>query len=627
MKKYKHQAIIIGSGCAGYNCADRLYEYGIRDIAIVTEGRLMGTSRNTGSDKQTYYKMSLAGNEGDSVYKMAQTLFDGGAVDGEIALCEAANSVTSFMKLVFLGVPFPTNEYGEYVGYKTDHDPFQRATSVGPYTSKKMTEVLEKAVADKGILTYDHCQVIKILTDNGRAAGVLALDTLTGEFVGIEAPNVVLATGGPACAYFDSVYPENHTGASALAVEAGAEFVNLSEWQYGIASTDFRWNLSGTYQQVLPKYVSIDKDGIQREFLLDYFSSPEEMLKNIFLKGYEWPFDVRKIYASSYIDLLVYRESVILGRNVYLDFAHEPTGLESGFEKLDEVAYNYLKNSDALLSLPIERLKKMNKGAVSLYREHGIDLEKDLLKISVCAQHCNGGVRVDANWQTNIIGLYACGEVAGTFGVFRPGGSALNSSQVGSMRAARHIAYFAGNHCSKSFEEILESAVQNAEAFKEKTRGDCCTLNGMSEKYRKGMSENFAFIRDEKKMKKHLDKIREWSENFEKENHWENKTDLFMLFKNREILVIQEMIALAMIESAKRYGSRGSAYVLQGSDFMSRSFKPENTDGRKKILTLTKNGKETKISERAVHTLPDRDLWFEKVWNTFNDIIAKKEME
>lgn len=137
MKIFEHKALVIGSGCAGYNCTDCLYEYGVKDVAIVTEGRNMGTSRNTGSDKQTYYKLSLAGDEGDSVYGMAQTLFSGGAVDGEIALCEAANSVAGFMKLVGLGMRFPTNEYGEYVGYKTDHDPFRRATSIGPYTSKK----------------------------------------------------------------------------------------------------------------------------------------------------------------------------------------------------------------------------------------------------------------------------------------------------------------------------------------------------------------------------------------------------------------------------------------------------------------------------------------------------------
>ena len=82
---------------------------------------------------------------------MAENLFAGQCVDGDLALCEAALSVQSFMRLVELGVPFPKNRYGEYVGYKTDHDPRRRATSVGPYTSKQMTEKLEQSVLSKGI--------------------------------------------------------------------------------------------------------------------------------------------------------------------------------------------------------------------------------------------------------------------------------------------------------------------------------------------------------------------------------------------------------------------------------------------------------------------------------------------
>ena len=140
--------VVVGSGAAGLNAADRLFQYGVRDLALVTENMNWGTSRNTGSDKQTYYKLSLAGDAPDSVRKLAQVLYDGGCVDGEHALCEAALSCQGFFKLVELGVPFPHNAYGEYVGYKTDHDPNDRGTSVGPYTSRYMTEKLEQAVRE-----------------------------------------------------------------------------------------------------------------------------------------------------------------------------------------------------------------------------------------------------------------------------------------------------------------------------------------------------------------------------------------------------------------------------------------------------------------------------------------------
>ena len=131
--------LVIGTGCAGYNAADTLYDLGYRDILIATEGIHMGTSRNTGSDKQTYYKLAIQSGETDSVEQMAQTLAAGGSVNGDTAYVEAVNSLRCFMKLVNLGVPFPTNEYGEFVGYQTDHTTTKRATSAVPLTSKFMT--------------------------------------------------------------------------------------------------------------------------------------------------------------------------------------------------------------------------------------------------------------------------------------------------------------------------------------------------------------------------------------------------------------------------------------------------------------------------------------------------------
>jgi len=136
---YLLDTLVIGSGAAGLNALDWLFDLGRRNIAMVTEGVTMGTSLNTGSDKQTYYKMSLDSKAMDSPMNMAETLFNGQSVNGDTALVEAACSVRSFIKLANLGVPFPTNLYGEYVGYKTDNDPMQRASSAGPLTSKFMT--------------------------------------------------------------------------------------------------------------------------------------------------------------------------------------------------------------------------------------------------------------------------------------------------------------------------------------------------------------------------------------------------------------------------------------------------------------------------------------------------------
>ena len=122
-----------------------------------------GSSRNAGSDKQTYYKLTLSGGDGDSVREMAETLYSGGAMDGDNALAEAALSARGFLRLCDLGVPFPQNRYGEFIGYKTDHDPRRRATSVGPYTSRSMVEQLEKKVHRNGTRIYDECRVVDVI--------------------------------------------------------------------------------------------------------------------------------------------------------------------------------------------------------------------------------------------------------------------------------------------------------------------------------------------------------------------------------------------------------------------------------------------------------------------------------
>ena len=99
----------------------------------------------------------------------------------------------------------------------------------------------------------------------------------------------------------------------------------------------------------------------------------------------------------------------------------------------------------------------MNPPAIAVYADHGIDLGREPLEIAVCAQHNNGGLRGNIWWESNIRRLFPVGEVNGTHGVYRPGGSALNSGQVGSLRAAEFIAARRGGK-PLSDAEFLEEA-------------------------------------------------------------------------------------------------------------------------------------------------------------------------
>src|SRR5512136_1886962 len=201
---YSVNTLIIGSGAAALSAAVRLHELGQTDLLIVTEAWGGGTSANAGSDKQTYYKICLSGDEPDSPRQMARDLAAGGCMHGDLALCEAQHSAQAFYRLVQLGVPFPHDAYGAYVGYRTDHDPRGRATSAGPLTSHLMCKCLGQAVRDAGVAIFDRHQIVALLThDVGgekHVYGAVALDQArlgSGQsgFVVFSAVNVILATG------------------------------------------------------------------------------------------------------------------------------------------------------------------------------------------------------------------------------------------------------------------------------------------------------------------------------------------------------------------------------------------------------------------------------------------------
>jgi len=627
---YSLDALVIGSGSAGFNAADWLYDLGVTDVAIVTEDINCGTSRNTGSDKQTYYKLSLSSAESDSVGDMCQTLFEGKGVNGDTALAEAASSVKSFIKLVNLGVPFPTNQYGEFVGYKTDHDTHTRATSAGPLTSKYITEALQKNVEKKNVKIFDKTVIIKLIENNGTVYGAVGIDKtkLYSQSKGLViflCSNTVMATGGPAGIYKNSVYPKCHKGMTSLAVEAGAKCANLQEWQYGLASVDFRWNVSGTYQQVMPRYISVDENGTEHEFLNDYLKTPEDAINLVFQKGYEWPFDSAKVPGSSLVDLIVYNETVNKKRKVYMDFTREPSVMEQGFGVLSQEAQIYLKNSNALVPLPINRLEKMNPKAIELYMSNGIDLYREPLRVEVCAQHNNGGVAVDSHWQSCLNGLYVVGEAAGTFGVYRPGGSALNSGQVGSLRAAEAIALKYRNNrdvCHPNI-EVIENCKELLTFVLSMSNGEnrLKDVDKIRFRYMERMSSVAAHIRIPSKMRELLCDITNELEDFFEKYIGTDAINVISVLRLRDMLITQKAVLSAMTEAAEIVGSRGGSVVseeeLNLQNLFSVAGASKSNYDDKVFVTLWNNGNCNTFTEN-VRPIPRADMWFENVWAEYN---------
>lgn len=625
--------IVVGTGASGFNAADRLYNYGQHDIAMVTDHINAGTSRNTGSDKQTYYKLTLSGGDADSVLAMAENLHAGGCVDGEHALCEAALSASSFLKLCDLGVPFPVNRYGEYIGYKTDHDPRRRATSVGPYTSKRMTEGLEAAVKAKNIAIYDHCQVVSLLTKGDTIQGLVCLDLSKKEpeYIVFNATNVIFATGGPAGLYADSVFPFGHYGATGLALDKGVMGKNLTEWQFGLASVRPRWNVSGTYMQVLPKFISTDQEGNDpREFLLEFFQDTGDMLSKVFLKGYQWPFDCRKVDdGSSIIDILVYMETYLKGRRIFLDFRANPMDKDVDFASLSGEAYEYLSKATATFGKPIDRLQHMNQPAVDFYLDKGVDLTKEPLEVALCAQHNNGGLSIDRWWQSNVKGFFVVGEAAASHGVYRPGGSALNAGQVGSTRAAQFIARNATQapQDEATFLDATQDQIATAIQLACDIQGDENNVDTLWHESAKAMSAIGGAIRNQEKISQLAIEMEAKLAAFNTTVRANSTISLARAFRYYDMLVCGCVYLGAMADYIAKGGkSRGSALYFDEKgvkpyDQLPDMFTFSLEDGSlmQVVQEVQYQGGACQFSWRDIRPIPQEDDFFENVWRSYRE--------
>jgi succinate dehydrogenase/fumarate reductase flavoprotein subunit len=546
-----------------------------------------------------------------------------------------------FYHLVDIGVPFPHNERGGFVGYKTDHDPRQRATSAGPWTSRFMVQKLLVELKRYGIPLFNRFHVAAVIRDDDGARGLLCVNMEEQNadnhgLVLFNCQNLVMAGGGPGALYETSVYPKEQMGPYAVLFEAGVKAHNLTESQFGLASLNPRWNLSGTYQQVIPRYFSTAADGSdEQEFLNPWFEDMGTLATDIFLKGYQWPFDHDKVadYGSSLIDIIVQNEVVNKGRKVFMDFRENPRGSDGlqafTLAALGPEALGYLKKSGATQATPIERLAHMNQPSIDLYKEMGVDLFEEPLPIGVCSQHCNGGFAVDAWWESNVKRLFVIGELAGTHGVKRPGGSALNSGQVGSIRAAQRIAhiYYERGLGTDEFAvlatptvESLASEIARAKNPTDATKDAATVKKAIQHR----MSECAGMVRSLEGIQKALGAARgEW--NTLKESGLKPSEPGYLdTLQVRELALAQ----LGFLEGIKALlergsGSRGSHLVADPKGALPHSalgdawrYIPENLDLRKEILGVYYDA-ETETFALDITTpnpAPGGEFWFENTW-------------
>ncbi len=585
---YSLNTLIIGSGPAALTAAMQLYEMGQTNIAIVTSQLDGGAANGCRRDKQAYYKMSLAGIDLDSPMDMASDLFNSKGMHGDIALCEAQGSIQAFFNLVNLGVPFPHDRFGAYIGFKSDHDPRQRGTTAGPDTSRRIYSALAKRVKALEIPIMDQHEVISLLTkiegDERHVIGAIAIDKKTVEsenlgFVVFNAVNIVMATGGPGGIYKYSTYPESQKGSMGMAIEAGAIANNLMESQFGLSSLKYKTLITGSMQHVIPRYVSTDQDGNdEQEFLSNFFPDLGVLANTIFQKGGQWVFDPRTVNypGASLIDLLVYREIVRKNRRVFLDYSRNPgvTGPLKGFSlnQLDEKSLAYLKASSAALMNPFQRLQNLNPQLVEMFKGMEVNLAREYLEIGLCAHHCNGGLKSNIWWESNVKHLFPVGEINGSQGVYPPGGSSLNAGQVGAIRSALYIAkrYNAVPIEVSEFLRLAKEKISRKFLFAKRVVDVRSGSKTATRESRRDMQERMTLaaghFRDIKKIKRAV--IEAWNLHYRLENEMKIQamSDLPEAFKNIDLCLTHILILESVEEYISKNGKSRGSFMVAGSE-------------------------------------------------------------
>ncbi|MFI6292557.1 fumarate reductase (quinol) flavoprotein subunit [Nonomuraea sp. NPDC050790] len=267
------------------------------------------------------------------------------------------------------------------------------------------------------IRRYDEWYVTRLIVDDGRVHGVVAVEIRTGRIETIAARTVILATGGCGRVFPFTTNAAIKTGdGMALAYRAGAPLKDMEFIQYHPTGLPFTGILITEAARAEGGWL-INKDGYR--YLQDYdLGKPTEKPK---LRSMELGPRDRLSQAFVHEQRRGRTVETPYGPVVYLDLRH------LGERKIDS-------------RIPFVR---------ELCRSYqNLDPATDLIPVRPVVHYVMGGVHTDLNGATPIAGLYAAGETAcvSINGANRLGSNSLPEILVFGRRAGTAAAAFAREH-------------------------------------------------------------------------------------------------------------------------------------------------------------------------------------
>jgi fumarate reductase flavoprotein subunit len=264
------------------------------------------------------------------------------------------------------------------------------------------------------IARYDEWFVTRLLVDDGRVKGVVALDIMSGKIQAITANAVILCTGGCGRVYPYTTNANIKTGdGMALAYRAGAPLKDMEFIQYHPTGLPFTGILITEAARSEGGWM-LNKDGYR--YLQDYNlgqPQPKPVLRSMELGP-------RDRLSQAFVKETEKGRTIDgpYGPVVHLDLRHLG-------EKLINTKLPFVRE----LCLKYEN----------------IDPVKEMIPVRPVVHYMMGGVHTDINGATPLAGLYAAGEVAcvSINGANRLGSNSLPELLVFGARAGRAAAEYA----------------------------------------------------------------------------------------------------------------------------------------------------------------------------------------
>lgn len=381
--------LIVGSGIAGLFAAYKARQFG--SVLVVTKQR--AEDSNT---EMAQGGIAAAVDEADSpVLHLEDTLEAGaGLCDARAVEILVTEGPLRVMELVKIGVRFDREGSAWDLGREGAHRR-RRILHASDATGGEIARALIREARNESRITLrEGCFLVDFLRHprSGRCIGALMLDSQSGGFVVCRAPVVITATGGAGQLYQNTTNPAVATGdGAAAAYRAGAELMDME------------------FVQFHPTVLAMPN---APHFLISEAVRGEgALLRNVrgerFMPRYH---QMAELSPRDVVTRAIVREmQKTQASHVLLDISQfDQDRCQSRFPNICDTCQKY-----------------------------GLDLRQGYIPVAPATHYIMGGIRTGADGETNIPGLYACGEAAcnGVHGANRLASNSLLEGLVFGARA------------------------------------------------------------------------------------------------------------------------------------------------------------------------------------------------